>query len=232
MLTRIDALRAINRTISSSQYTFDVTTYILGMALTSDSKPYLDSMAVHGGTDVNGSAYYANDPAGALSPPLHKVFSGIVEKSYSFSTASVSSSRLMDENYLYEASFLPLNDEPFWKGSLKKFNINTDGTIGSAIWNAGDVLKAKPASERNIFTYTSGGITRFSTDTFTAPACAGYCGANSVTTAQLGVADDTSRDQVVGYFRGETAYNPDNWKLGDIYHSNPITIGTPSPLLL
>jgi len=228
VLSRIDALRAITKSISGSTYTFDINTYILGMALTADSRPHLDNMAIHGGTDVNGSAYYANDPA-SLITALNQVFSGIVEKSYSFSTASVSSSRLMDENFLYEASFLPLNNDPFWKGSLRKFNINNDGTIGSTAWNSGEVLRGTDASARHIYTYTTAGITRFSTDTFSAPACGGYCSATSVTAAQLGVADAAARDQVVGYFRGDPAYNPDNWKLGDIYHSNPITIGTPSP---
>ena len=33
---------------------------------------------------------------------------------------------------------------------------------------------------------------------------------------------------MVGYIRGETAYNPDNWKLGDVFRSSPITVGTPS----
>ena len=50
----------------------------------------------------------------------------------------------------------------------------------------------------------------------------------NITRTILGAASDTERDRIVGYIRGESAYNPDNWKLGDIFRSNPVTIGTPS----
>ena len=40
---------------------------------------------------------------------------------------------------------------------------------------------------------------------------------------------NAQRDAVVGYIRGESASNPDNWKLGDVFRSTPITVGEPSP---
>ena len=44
----------------------------------------------------------------------------------------------------------------------------------------------------------------------------------------------TRRNEIVGYIRGESAYNPDIgndskvMKLGDIFRSSPVTVGTPS----
>jgi len=62
----------------------------------------------------------------------------------------VASTRLVDENYLYEATFQPANGEPFWQGHIKKYNINTDGSIGSVAWDAGTVLQSASASSRAI----------------------------------------------------------------------------------
>ena len=58
VINKIDKLRALQTTLGSgpSTYTFNILTYVLGMAITSDAKPYLDNMAVHGGTAVGGQA--------------------------------------------------------------------------------------------------------------------------------------------------------------------------------
>ncbi len=154
-------------------------------------------------------AYSANDLVAAVKMAIDM----IREATYSFTTPSVSSQRTQDENYIYEASFNPLNDDPFWRGHLTKYYINSDGSVGSAIWNSGDVLASAAASTRNIITY-KGALTPFSTA--------------NITREDLGVSTDAERDAIVGYIRGESTYNPDLWKLGDIYHSNPISIGTPS----
>jgi len=110
------------------------------MALTDAARPELDRMASHGGTAVSGHAYYADDTA-ALNSALTNILSDIVNKSFSFSTASVSSSRLADENYIYEASFEP-SDDPFWKGYLKKWSLKADGSLDNVLWEAGSRLSA------------------------------------------------------------------------------------------
>jgi Tfp pilus tip-associated adhesin PilY1 len=33
---------------------------------------------------------------------------------------------------------------------------------------------------------------------------------------------------IVGFVRGETANNKENWKLGDIFRASPVTVPTPS----
>ena len=164
---------------------------------------------------LSGYAFLASS-ASDLTTALKQAIDMIREASYSFSLASVSSQRTQDENHLYEASFQPVNDDPFWNGHLKKYVINSNGSIGSEVWDAGTVLQTTSASSRtNMKTYKSGSLIGFTT--------------TNITAGDLGVASDSARDAVVGYFRGEyPSPNPDNWKLGDIFHSNPVTIGTPS----
>ncbi len=138
----------------------------------------------------------------------------IREATYSFSQSSIQSNRTIDENFIYEGSFQPIADDPFWLGHLRKFQVNEDGSVGAALWDAGEVLKNTAASGRNIKTLKAGSLVDFNTA--------------AITKEDLAVATDADRDMVVGYIRGDAAYNPDNWKLGDVFRSTPITVGTPS----
>ncbi|MFA5323478.1 MAG: PilC/PilY family type IV pilus protein, partial [Smithella sp.] len=94
-----------------------------------------------------------------------------------------------------------------------KYNINDDGTTGSELWDAGTILMNTDSSYRNIKTLIAGSMTDFST---------------AIDHAYLGVTTDALRSLIVGFFRGESAYNIEYWKLGDIFRSKPITVGTPS----
>lgn len=162
---------------------------------------------------LTGYAFLAGD-ASELAAAMKTAINIIREATYSFAQASVQSSRTQDENFLYEGSFQPVTGDPFWLGHLKKFQINADGNVGAEIWDAGDVLQATGASSRNMLTYKAAALVSFTTA--------------NITAADLDVADTTVRDGVVGYFRGDPAFNPENWKLGDVFRSTPITVGTPS----
>jgi hypothetical protein len=166
-----------------------------------------------GNLSLAGHAFIANDAA-ELDAAFRQAISVIRDANYSFSQASVASSRLVDENYIYEASFQPVNAESFWIGHLKKFQILGTGAIGSVLWDAGAVLQSTDAASRTIYTYKSGALTPFTT--------------SNITYQDLNVADNTRRNEVVGFIRGESTYNKENWKLGDTFRSNPITVGTPS----
>lgn len=166
-----------------------------------------------GNTALAGYAFLAAD-ADQLASSLKAAMNIIREANFSFSQSSVQSSRTQDENYLYEGSFQPVNNDPFWLGHLKKFNINSDGTVGSMVWDAGAILQSATAAGRTIKTYKAGALTVFN--------------ATNITSTDLSVAADADRDAVVGYIRGETTYNADAWKLGDVFRSTPITVGTPS----
>jgi Tfp pilus tip-associated adhesin PilY1 len=171
-----------------------------------------------GNTPLSGYAFLASD-ADQLAAALKTAITIIREATYSFSQSSIQSSRTQDENYIYEGSFQPVTGDPFWLGHFKKYAVNTDGTVGSILWDAGPLLRDRAASGRTIYTHkgsstTPPGLTEFNT--------------TNITAADIGVATTTERDAVVGYFRGESTYNPDNWKLGDVFRATPITVGTPS----
>jgi Tfp pilus tip-associated adhesin PilY1 len=168
-----------------------------------------------GNIPLAGYAFMATNGA-ELQTALKQAINLIREASQSFATASIASARASDENFIYEASFQPVGTDPTWTGHLTKYSLNTNGTLATALWDAGTVLKGTTASSRNVYTYKG------------ASTLAAFTTAN-IAAADLGVATTGERDDIVGYIRGESASNVDNWKLGDIFRSSPITVGTPTP---
>ena len=164
--------------------------------------------------DLTGYAFIAGD-ANELVAAVKAAMNIIREATYSFSQASIQSSRTADENFVYEGSFQPVNGDPFWLGHLRKFQINADGTVGSMLLDAGAVLQATSYDGRNIKTCIgcTSTLTGFST---------------SINKTYFDVATDAERDTIVGYVQGNPAYNIDNWKLGDVFRSTPVTVGSPS----
>ncbi|MBI5213578.1 MAG: VWA domain-containing protein, partial [Nitrospirae bacterium] len=142
-----------------------------------------------GNTSLSGYAFIATN-ADELKAAIRQAMNIIREANYSFSTSSVSSTRISDENYLYEASFKPVNNDPFWLGHLKKYTVNSNGSLGSVVWDAGEKLKTTSADSRNIYTYKSGALTAFNT--------------TNITTGDLSVTTTCNRDLIVKYIRGET----------------------------
>ncbi len=168
---------------------------------------------------LSGYAFLAAD-ADQVADALQTAINIIRQANYSFSQSSIQSARTEDENFVYEGSFEPIDGDPFWKGHLKKYQINADGTVGSLLLDAGAVLQSTAASSRTMLkTYKSGALTSFTTA--------------NIKDADLGVGTSTttcgaSCTSIVGFLRGESAYNVDDWKLGDVFRSTPITVGTPS----
>jgi Tfp pilus tip-associated adhesin PilY1 len=170
-----------------------------------------------GNYNLSGYAFLAASGT-ELTATLKKAFSVIKSATYSFSAmASVSASRVQDENYIYEATFEPIDKESFWTGHLRKYSIKTSGDLDTVLWDAGQKLKDTAASARNLLTYkgTGGGVlTSFNTA--------------NIGASDLNVATAAAATDVVQFFLGETSYNVEGWKLGDIFRSNPVTVGTPT----
>ena len=169
---------------------------------------------------ITGYAYFASN-AQALSDSLTKAFNYIASSRLSFSVSTVAAFRTTAENYLYQASFQPLNGDPFWLGHLQKYNLNSDGSLGSMIWDAGDKLKSRNYSTRKLYTLLSGAVVPFSDSSgpFSPPGQG---------KEYFGVGTGTQATAVQGYILGNPTYNPDGWYLGDIFHSNVMSIGSPS----
>jgi Tfp pilus tip-associated adhesin PilY1 len=171
-----------------------------------------------GNATLSGYAFVASDPADLVAA-LTQAINTIRQATYSFSVTSVAASRTSSENYLYEASFMPRND-PFWDGYLKKYSLNSDGSTNSVVWEAGQTLKTRnlSSSPRNVFTLRG---------SFSPPyPDLGFDNPPGQLKVWLGVSTGTLATNIVAYVTGSST--PDNWRLGDIFNSNPIVIGSPS----
>ncbi|MGB5217827.1 MAG: hypothetical protein WBN66_05975 [Smithella sp.] len=241
VIEKIDKLRKLDKAITvgstTTTYTFNILTFVVGMALTDEAKPHLDNMAVHGGTaDVDGHAVYADD-ATSIYTALDNIMTNITARTYSFSTSSISSSRTADENYLYEATFIPTSSTPFWRGQLKKWSLGTDGSMSATVWDAGEVLKNRDPATRNIKTMIGGSLVDFKSSDIAGSTPVPYQYLKYATDVPLIVTNQTTANKVIKYIRGyqidpadSTALKPTPYKLGDIFHSSPITLATPSLL--
>lgn len=169
---------------------------------------------------LSGYAFIAAD-ADKLTKSLKTALNVISGESYSFTQASIQAVRTSDENFIYEASF-ETQSCPLWHGHLKRYNINDDGSIvTSTEWDAATVINAQSASDRNIKTLIGGSLVDFNTSN------------GNITAAHLNAADTTEKDKIMNFIRGGDQYetSPDKyWRLGDIFHSSPMSIGTPNAL--
>ena len=168
--------------------------------------------------DLSGYAFLAEDGE-QLTAALKSALSTISASTYSFTSSSIQAVRTVDENFVYEASFTPVDYDPFWKGHLKRFTIQSNGTVNtSADWNAGSILASTAASSRYIYTYLGGSaLTEFN--------------ATNVTKTHLAVANNTAAANIIAFIRGgEQSGANAGWKLGDVFHSSPLSIGTPNVL--
>jgi len=201
----------------------NVLTYPIGFSI---NHPLLERTAFKG-----GGLYFTADNAEQLTDALQKVIIDISNKSFSFTSPSVPAVRTVYDNIIYLTSFEP-NETPFWKGDVKAYRLEADGTLNvdsggnpapnSLIWEANEKLKTNPAAERKI--YVGGAMKAFTTA--------------NITNSDLDVGDDTIRQKLIAHIRGRDAYDIDpkngvteeerRWKLGDIFHSNPVIVGSPS----
>ena len=181
-----------------------------------------------GSYNLSGYAFLASS-ADELADALTSAITSIQGATYSFSSqASVAAARVTQENYLYEASFEPrpsagANKEPFWPGHLRKYQLTDQGQLMTpSCWDAGAVLQSEDDSSRTMWTYkgaSGNALTLFNT-TYMTDADLG--GGTSATTC------GTLCNLVVGFYRGDPTYNLESWKLGDLFHTNPIIVKTPN----
>lgn len=126
-----------------------------------------------------------------------------------------------------------------WKGSLNKYTLNSDGSVGSLLWDAGSILATTAAASRNIWTVNTGlenGLNNFTTaniDDLRVPM-----------NENLGTSlSETALINLISFVRGVDSYSEysgtlddegdtivlgERWKLGDIYHSRSVAVGAPN----
>ncbi|MGQ9645247.1 MAG: pilus assembly protein [Thermodesulfobacteriota bacterium] len=165
---------------------------------------------------LSGYAFLAGN-ATELTQALKTILKYVKSQPYYVASPTVPSFRLSEadgeDNVVYMASFVPSN-EPFWPGSLKKYRANWDGTLDEStnrlqlnlVWDASEQLKDIDPNSRNIKTYVNGAMVSFTYE--------------NLTNADLNVASDEDRRSLINHVRSQ--------KLGDIFHSSAVIVGSPS----
>jgi len=201
--------------------------------------------------NISGYAFLTEN-ASQLSEALKTILAYIKQKSFSFTAPTVPTVRLVDEedNVIYISSFVP-SDTPFWKGNLKKYKLSEEGIlpvdaegnpiVSDSLWGiifdpvlqkevaagAADKLKAMAPDSRKIFTVKNNALMSFEYD--------------NLTNEDLNVTSDSERADLINHIRGIDAFDVNGngnktemreWKLGDIFHSNPVIVGSPSKFFI
>jgi type IV pilus assembly protein PilY1 len=203
---------------------YDITKYTGGCDET-------DTNADPANYPLSGYAFLATD-AEQLSQAIKTIIRYIKEQSFSFTAPTIPSVRLIDKDIVYFSSFIP-NDTPFWRGNLKAYKLNEDGTLpvdkdgnpldSDLIWDASNKLNGIKPDARKIYTVKNNVRTSFE-----------Y---GNLTNDDLAVTSDSDRADLINHIRGIDAYDVNNnnnkteerdWKLGDIFHSNVVIVSSPS----
>jgi len=168
---------------------------------------------LHAGVNGRGGFFSAADPD-VFATELSNVLTNIVGRTEGSSSAvATNSARLGTSTMIFQAKF----DSRDWSGQLLAFPINSDGTIGTAIWDAGAKVTTQGISNRSIFSYNPS----------SSPKGISFLHTNLNTTQQSYLTADE-----VNYLRGEQSNEQalggtfrnrsgSNALFGDIVNSNP-----------
>ncbi len=126
------------RNVTVSGNHFDIQTYVVGMGDTvanPGSIATLNQIATLGGTN---QAYLAGDAA-ALAAAFQAIAVDIESKTAAASAVSLNTGSWGTGTNLYQARF----NSGDWSGQLIAYVINADGSLGSQLWDAGQVINGQ-----------------------------------------------------------------------------------------
>ena len=118
--------------------TYDVQTYVVGLGETvanASAVTAMNQMASAGGT---GSAYLATNQT-AFTDAITAIANDITSKVGSGSAVSLNTGTLSTNSVVYQARF----SSGDWSGQLLAFPIKADGTLGTSLWDAGQVINSQ-----------------------------------------------------------------------------------------
>ncbi len=201
--------------------TYNIKTFAVGFALGGANNNY-KTLAQKGGTT---SPLYADNETQLLAK-LTDAIKQAISGRLTFTTPAVMSD-VSKGDFIYQATF-EYEKNKQWKGSVKKYKLNSNGSFGAVQWDAADKLNSKKASSRSIWTT---GISSTGTNNFTT--------SNRDELKPLLFPSqsptDTEVDNLINFIRGVDTYDQDAdnnktesiHKLADIYHSDLIAVGAP-----
>ena len=105
-----------------------IDTYTVGFTTSPDANAILSKAAAVG----NGLFFYSTN-AEELAEAIVAALTDIIEKSQSFTAATVPASRATDGNNFYTSYFIPGSGGAFWEGHIKNFEFTASGEIQDAL---------------------------------------------------------------------------------------------------
>jgi hypothetical protein len=196
----------------------NIVTHVVGFNMVNDM---LKETATNGGGQFYTSNNY-EDLSAQLQAAIDMIYLREAEMMYNVFASPKQAVTASSDLFGFKGTFVPQTKNSFWEGHLKCFKLTAAGEFPAnevdTEWDAFDKMKSQTAASRNIYTfkYVSGHLN---------DASNAFTSANIVPT-DLGLAltDTTTRDSVVTFIRGDNGFE---YKLGDIFHFNPIIVGSP-----
>ncbi len=212
-----------------------VITYTIGFAT---DHPLLEKTAAEG-----GGKYLTANNADQLYYALESYLVEITNRATIFVAPVVPATKTTSGNRIYVPFAYPNSVKSFWEGDVKKYGINPDGTIvdknniaatdssgnfldtSQPFWSVNEMLKSR-TTPRNIYTrlFPSGSIYGSQNE---------FSVGNSNLTSTILGNSTYSREQIIGYVRGEDVFDEDgdgitqekrDYLLGDVLHSSPVVV--------
>lgn len=132
VLSQIDAFQcptsgatSANCQVQVAGTKYNVPIYVLGMGLQQTDQANVNSMAVHGGTAVNGQAYLGNDATSFMNS-LYGIFNNIIAQTGSGTAASILNNSQGSGSSLLQAVFypskvfdVPTMSQGYWLGEMQ-----------------------------------------------------------------------------------------------------------------
>lgn len=207
-----------------------IKTFVVGFKTDgADCSDNYNSLSAAGQTSDKSPKYADNKDE--LKNALSDFISSIISSNFTFAAPVIMPSVGSEgDDAILQATF-EHQDKHQWKGHLKKYALNDDGTVGALEWDAGEKLDSKLAGDRKIWTVGSelpAGLNNFHTDNLQILKRLLYRGDPSK--------DDEDATKLINFVRGVDVFDEDKdnsttderWKLADIYHSRPVVVGPPS----
>lgn len=205
----------------------NVETFTIGFGgLSTEGNALLEATAQNA-----GGAFLQADDTDTLIQALESATSSILYQSVTASSISFNGSTLTTTSAIYQ----PQYTTTYWSGSLFKIPIAINGTLGSAIWDAGVLLSQAVYQNRLVFTYNNDSNLNAPRlfQTLANLAAAQRIDLNTGTTG----ASDSNGQLRINYLLGDRSnerttanqtklFRQRSSVLGDIVDSAPVYVGT------
>lgn len=218
--------------------TYNIKTFVVGFLVSSSSSGATNytTLSQQGGTYPDSPVFASNWQS--LYESISNYILQVISSNLTFSAPTIMP-EITGGDHILQATFKHKTDHQ-WKGHLNKYELESDGGIGDLVWDAGEVLAAKAAADRQIWTVGAGLSATDYNNFVTANLDDLRVGLleNAGTTLS-----DTELNSLIDFVRGVDSYSEfsggvddegdtiitgERWKLADVYHSRAVIVGAPS----